>query len=76
MAQRPIQQRIRRKTLAAYYLLSTGEFIPEADLDYDTEELIHSEILWEMQQRGLGMKDAMASLVRVVNQMEKNYGDL
>lgn len=62
--------------MAAYYLLSTGEFIPEADLDYDTEDLIHSEILWEMQKRGLGMKDAMASLVRVVNQMEKNYGDL
>ena len=62
--------------MAAYYLLSTGEFIPEADLDHDTEELIHSEILWEMQKRGLGMKDALASLVRVVNQMEKNYGDL
>ena len=62
--------------MAAYYLLSTGEFIPEADLDHDTEELIHSQIFFEMQQRGLGMKDALASLVRVVNQMEKNYGDL
>ena len=62
--------------MAAYYLLSTGEFIPEADLEHDTEELIHSQIFFEMQQRGLGMKDALASLVRVVNQMERNYGDL
>jgi len=62
--------------MAAYYLASTGEFIPEADLDHDTEDLIHSQILFEMQQRGLGMKDTLASLIRVINQMEKNYGDL
>jgi hypothetical protein len=60
--------------MAAYYLLGTGTFIGEADLDHDTEQLIHSEVLWELQKRGLGMSDALASLVRVVKEMERNYG--
>lgn len=62
--------------MAAYYPVGNEWFIPEQDLDHDTEELIHSQIFFEMQQRGLGMQDTLASLIRVINQMEKNYGDL
>lgn len=57
--------------MAAYYPVGNEWFIKEEDLDGDTEQLIQSEVLWEMEKRGILKEDALASLLRVVNQLEE-----
>jgi hypothetical protein len=57
--------------MAAYYSVGNEWFIKEEDLDGDTDQLIQSEVLWEMEKRGISKEDALASLLRVVNQLEE-----
>lgn len=55
------------------YETSLGTEIEENVLDYDTMKLLRDEVLGELDRRGIYQDDAIASVKRVVQQIEEGY---
>jgi len=59
--------------MAAYYKLSTGEFVHSNDVEEDIYHLVKDKVFLEMAKRGVSGDDTYAAFQQIARELEQEY---